>query len=170
MIYALAAYLRDIDLALFHTINGLCGQNLVVDHIVNRQPGFGCCLDGGGCCGPVSASWLRASVWASITQATCLQERSSVSAVRLRSIINLCVRILRRRLLLWSSEHRLFFTASCFLSSTRSPRYSRLRVRCVTQSFTSSSASCRIDLTQFLGDPLCRLRPLPVRLESFSRP
>jgi membrane-associated phospholipid phosphatase len=36
MNYAFVSYLRDIDLVLFHTINGFCGQNLMVDRIASH--------------------------------------------------------------------------------------------------------------------------------------
>ena len=35
MIYAFISYLRDIDLALFHIINGFCGRNVVFDQLVS---------------------------------------------------------------------------------------------------------------------------------------
>lgn len=34
MIYAFISYLRNIDLALFHIINGFCGRNVVFDQLV----------------------------------------------------------------------------------------------------------------------------------------
>jgi PAP2 superfamily protein len=36
MLSALASSLRDIDLALFHAINAVCGENLMLDHIAGR--------------------------------------------------------------------------------------------------------------------------------------
>jgi hypothetical protein len=39
MIETFTSHLRDIDLALFHIINGFCGRNVMFDHIASRLEG-----------------------------------------------------------------------------------------------------------------------------------
>jgi membrane-associated phospholipid phosphatase len=41
MNYEFLSYLRDLDSLLFQTINGFCGQNLMVDHIADLLDGVG---------------------------------------------------------------------------------------------------------------------------------
>ena len=46
MSFSFISYLRDLDLALFHFLNGVCGQSLTLDP--HREPTGKCSIEGLG--------------------------------------------------------------------------------------------------------------------------
>jgi undecaprenyl-diphosphatase len=86
----LLSHLRDIDLAVFHFINGFCGQSLTLDHIANRLESMQ--LKGLAFSGTFGVLWFRRTK-------TQYQQRETLVVLLLAVVLSIIVARLLANLL-----------------------------------------------------------------------